>query len=219
MLAEPCRPWYQPRGLQNRHCTMHRNLAIVSVAFATACASRTTEGPAPIPVAISTAPTTNEPVGDYRRSLGVVTAPAPAVVCFSGSTLGPGADVLIFEDGDTAVAILRAIEAACPSERGGHAVDATLRERTILKGKAGAVDTIGVGVLSSGEGVRLLANGSVDLDGDGKAERFASCTSSEGVHLTVWSGPIGESVRLWHSYVYLGYDTEPTCTEAEMAAP
>lgn len=38
-----------------------------------------------------------------------------------------------------------------------------------------------------------------------------SCTSSEGVHLTAWQG----RRRVWHTYVYLGYDVEPTCESAE----
>jgi len=43
-----------------------------------------------------------------------------------------------------------------------------------------------------------------------------SCTSHEGLHLTVWSGTPLESRRLWHEYYYLGYDVEPSCGEGEM---
>ncbi len=54
-----------------------------------------------------------------------------------------------------------------------------------------------------------------DLDGDGQGEFFRSCTSTEGVHFTVWSGkPLDGKVR-WHEYYYLGYDVEPTCTPKE----
>ena len=45
--------------------------------------------------------------------------------------------------------------------------------------------------------------------------QMRSCTSSEGLHLTVWSGIPLESRRLWHQYYYLGYDTEPTCDERD----
>jgi hypothetical protein len=41
--------------------------------------------------------------------------------------------------------------------------------------------------------------------------RVRSCTSTEGVHLTLWSGPELKGPRLWHAYYYLGYDVEPTC--------
>jgi hypothetical protein len=191
-------------------------LALVA-ALAAACATKPAPVPAPTPAPAATpratAPT--KPAGDYRRSLGVITAPGPGVSCFSGRAIEPGAQILVFEDGDLPVAKLRSTAATCPPERGGHGVDVALKARTVIEGKAGAVETIGIGVVSTGEGVRLLTKGRVDLDGDGKPERFAGCTSGEGVHLTIWSGPIGDSARLWHTYVYLGYDTEPTCSEAE----
>jgi hypothetical protein len=52
---------------------------------------------------------------------------------------------------------------------------------------------------------------SVDLDQDGRPEFFRTCTSNEGVHLTVWSGTPLQGRRRWHAYYYLGYDTMPTC--------
>lgn len=54
-----------------------------------------------------------------------------------------------------------------------------------------------------------------DLDGNGHPVTFRSCTSAEGVHLTIWSGKPLESSRRWHRYFYLGYDVDPTCTEAD----
>jgi hypothetical protein len=50
-----------------------------------------------------------------------------------------------------------------------------------------------------------------DLDRDGVPESYRSCTSAEGVHLSVWAG----QRRLWHYYYYVGYDLEPTCTDAD----
>jgi hypothetical protein len=47
----------------------------------------------------------------------------------------------------------------------------------------------------------------------------SSCTSTEGIHVSLWSGAEPERVRRWSAYVYLGYDTEPTCTDREIAAP
>jgi hypothetical protein len=44
---------------------------------------------------------------------------------------------------------------------------------------------------------------------------FLSCTSSEGLHLSAWHSPKISGRPFWHSYVYLGYDVEPTCSEAE----
>jgi hypothetical protein len=54
-----------------------------------------------------------------------------------------------------------------------------------------------------------------DLDGDGQPESFRSCTSSEGVHLTVWSGAPLEGRRMWHHYYYLGYDVDASCTDGD----
>jgi hypothetical protein len=50
---------------------------------------------------------------------------------------------------------------------------------------------------------------------DGRPASFRFCTSSEGVHLTVWSGKPLHGLPKWHQYYYLGYDIEPTCTPQE----
>jgi hypothetical protein len=41
---------------------------------------------------------------------------------------------------------------------------------------------------------------------------FRQCTSAEGIHVTGWRG----TRRIWHAYIYLGYDTEYTCTDGEV---
>lgn len=56
---------------------------------------------------------------------------------------------------------------------------------------------------------------SADLYGDGRRQSFRSCTSSEGLHFTVWSGRPLTGTLLWHQYFYLGYDVEPSCRPAE----
>lgn len=40
---------------------------------------------------------------------------------------------------------------------------------------------------------------------------FRVCTSSEGLHFTVWRGKPLLGTRVWHCYFYLGYDVEPSC--------
>ena len=45
--------------------------------------------------------------------------------------------------------------------------------------------------------------------------QFRACTSTEGLHLTVWSGDPLQSRRLWHQYFYLGYDVEPSCKDGD----
>ena len=49
--------------------------------------------------------------------------------------------------------------------------------------------------------------------------RVRSCTSSEGVHLTVWAGEPLKSRRLWHQYFHLNYDVEPSCEDADVREP
>lgn len=51
----------------------------------------------------------------------------------------------------------------------------------------------------------------------GDAAIFRLCTSTEGVHLTLWGGEPLRSRRLFHRYVPLGMDVEPTCTEPDWA--
>jgi hypothetical protein len=55
-----------------------------------------------------------------------------------------------------------------------------------------------------------------DLDGDGRVEYFGSCTSTEGIHFTVWSGNPPKGEIRWRQYYYLGYDLSPTCTQNEL---
>jgi len=49
-----------------------------------------------------------------------------------------------------------------------------------------------------------------------RAAGFRSCASAEGVHLTVWSGRPLRSRRIWHAYVPLGHDVEPSCTPRDV---
>jgi hypothetical protein len=58
-----------------------------------------------------------------------------------------------------------------------------------------------------------------DLDGDGTKEFFRTCTSSEGGHFQVWTGPPLTGKPRWHWYRYAGYDTENTCTERDYFGP
>jgi hypothetical protein len=59
---------------------------------------------------------------------------------------------------------------------------------------------------------------SIDVDGDGRRDYFRTCTSNEGVHLTVWTGPPLKGKLRWRSAYYLGYDVVPTCTAADYLA-
>jgi hypothetical protein len=56
-----------------------------------------------------------------------------------------------------------------------------------------------------------------DLEGGGRMDTFRSCTSADGVHLTVWDGASQQARRLWHDYYYLGQDLQPSCSDRETA--
>lgn len=91
-----------------------------------------------------------------------------------------------------------------------------------LRPIAGALDGTRLSIAVVAPARKPVARGGrveADLDGDGVPERFRACTSSEGVHLTIWSGqPLTGRLR-WHRYVYLGYDVDPTCAAAETGEP
>ncbi len=48
-------------------------------------------------------------------------------------------------------------------------------------------------------------------------QSFRTCTSAEGVHLTVWDGAPLKGKRLWHQYYYLGMDLEQSCKAKDTA--
>ena len=85
----------------------------------------------------------------------------------------------------------------------------------VIRGKLEPGD-VGIAIVNAKTDFRVasgLAN--ADLNGDGSKEYFRSCTSREGLHLTVWSGRGLRGGRRWHRYYYLGYDVEPSCTSRE----
>jgi hypothetical protein len=82
-----------------------------------------------------------------------------------------------------------------------------------LAPEAGGARLPGLSVAVLGRPGALVVAGEVRLDlGNDRLEaRVRSCTSSEGLHLTLWSGAPLKSTRLWHAYWYLGMDFEPDC--------
>jgi hypothetical protein len=64
--------------------------------------------------------------------------------------------------------------------------------------------------------VRVVADSiRVRLDDRYPQARIRICSSSEGLHLTVWSGEPLKTVRLWHAYWYLGFDVASECLPAD----
>lgn len=50
---------------------------------------------------------------------------------------------------------------------------------------------------------------------DDSWEFLRTCTSSEGLHFSVWRGRPLKGKRIWHWYYDLGYDVDPDCTEGD----
>src|SRR5205814_10340368 len=96
---------------------------------------------------------------------------------------------------------------------------------TPVDGSAYDVDVTGGAPMANEYGIAVVSSRSpvagkgslvhIDLDGDGEAETFRQCASTEGLPLTVWSGEPLQGPLDWHGYVYPGTDPEVTGTEAE----
>jgi hypothetical protein len=74
---------------------------------------------------------------------------------------------------------------------------------------------VGFGIIQTTPVQIVRGVAKADLDRDRKDEYFRSCTSMEGLHLTIWKGKPLTGKRIWHTYYYLGYDTEPSCKKNE----
>jgi hypothetical protein len=88
--------------------------------------------------------------------------------------------------------------------------DAAVRVfRIQLQDPARVAGLNGAGALFAVLGAASATEAGIDLDADGRPERFRICTSAEGLNFVVESG---EEV-LWHAYYHLGFDVEPDCPE------
>lgn len=85
----------------------------------------------------------------------------------------------------------------------------------VTKGKIDASPPLIAIVKSDAQFLRSKSGVGVDLNRDGLLETFKSCASSEGLHLTVWSGKPLAGKRQWYTYYYLGYDMKGDCTRKE----
>jgi hypothetical protein len=69
--------------------------------------------------------------------------------------------------------------------------------------------TVDLGIGVTGDVRRV--NAGIDVSGDGIADMFTQCATSEGISFAVWSGTPYQGTPLWSAYYYLGYDTTATC--------
>ena len=79
-------------------------------------------------------------------------------------------------------------------------------------------DRIGIPVVLLGRVAKPVQRGDtviIEVEPGQPPIRFRVCASTEGLHATAWAGAPLASTRRWHAYYYLGYDVDPTCSEAE----
>lgn len=75
----------------------------------------------------------------------------------------------------------------------------------------------GIAVISPQKQIQIQNGLAVfDLDEDGKPEYFRRCTGFEGTHFTLWTGKPLKGKRIWHSFYYVDYDTEPNCKDMDL---
>ena len=158
---------------------------------------------------------------DYRGRIGVAERNKKNGFCINiDDVLAPGTKVsVVWAYGRQAInrAVLgKALPGGCAM----HADSA--RYSYVLTKTGGALpDTaIGIAIINPPTRYRIKrGRAEIDIDGDGQPEQFRICTSSEGLHLTVWTGvPLSGSKR-WHQYYSAGYDLVPGCTAKDFKDP
>lgn len=74
------------------------------------------------------------------------------------------------------------------------------------KGELTEFNGLGIAINSS-----ELSGQVIDLNRNNVEDRFAYCSTGEGVSFYVWDKEAGENHPFWKGYYYLGYDTEADC--------
>ena len=156
--------------------------------------------------------------------IGVAASSRDGQLCVAmpSPALAPGTTITLIQPAHQQSVLVATIARSVPScER---------LERAMIPGPyylaRGATPTVAdsgtVWVALSGRlGTRRVGSGAivVQLGTPYANAQVRSCTSREGVHLTVWAGTPLKSQRLWHAYYYLGYDVEPSCEDGDVRQP
>jgi len=156
---------------------------------------------------------------DFASGIGIVDIDASGRACLDI------ANARLRTGGRLTVVILATPQAAVTAEviarrdqpcRGSANVRAGDAHYALRLPPSSADSTIALAVLVPGSAFSAAGGVvSADVDGDGRRAYFRSCASAEGLHLTVWSdAPLGR--RRFHAYHYLGYDVDPSCTQADV---
>ena len=151
------------------------------------------------------------PAGAQVR-IGLATGDSEHCVAMPGAALPPGSPIALVTLNEPQE-VHRAVVTRAVPDCEGMAPHDMRGPYYRLAPEAGGGRLPGLSVAILGRPSVLVVAGEVRLDlGNGRLEaRVRSCTSSEGLHLTLWSGVPLKSTRLWHAYWYLGMDVEPDC--------
>ena len=156
-------------------------------------------------------------VGQGEPRFGIASLSGTAVcLAVAGTPVAEGAEVtLVTPEKPQRVhrAVVHGRASACPAlERAGVA-----GPYYGIAGPPAAGDTpMAVAILGTVEAAASSDIVEVAFGPTGEPVTVRSCSSHEGVHLTAWRGKPREGRRLWHSYWYLGYDVEPSCTDKDV---
>jgi hypothetical protein len=155
---------------------------------------------------------TAAPDAGIRAGVAVASSPGQWILAMDGAPLPIGSTVTLVTP-DPPQQTQRARVSAQVSESPAMAKHDIPGPYYSLTPMDGAKQLPDLAVALVGRPIVTQVAGDVSLRGSAQhpGVRVRSCASSEGLHLTLWSGvPLG-SERLWHQYYYLGYDVQPTC--------
>ena len=162
---------------------------------------------------------------DYAWRVGIADIRADASVCvaLTDPKLNPGDSVSVIEPKTGTLEqmqLARKLEKSCLSPANTAPSDVSY-QLTPAKVGSGELQA-GVAVAIAGyTGPFTRQDGFIGFNNlrlEGPPDFVSSCTSQEGIHLFVWTGLPGKGKLQWHRYFYLGYDVEPSCTDAEVSA-
>lgn len=203
----------------------HAQYLLLLVAVAAACASEEPPGEAAAAAAVTRIDSASAPTDsaafDWAAHLGRVSRDADRVLCLVTvrGAVSAGDSLWLVSAAFDSQEVEQAVAGTSGACGAFHRALEEVFPVTLLSSFA-EIPPVSIAVLGYDDPVRVRDGLAVaDLDQDGSPEFFGFCTSMEGVHLTVWTGPVAEGIRRWHSYHPLNYDVEPSCTEAETRRP
>ncbi|PSB43303.1 hypothetical protein C7B80_24725 [Cyanosarcina cf. burmensis CCALA 770] len=159
--------------------------------------------------------------GSLDRKLGIVVAKENLVCLIASATslnIGSQVNLVLLSVPQKVVSgtVVSVSDRQCSEISKPHNVSGKSYRLSLLNNRS-HLSVPAIGILTSSNQLHRVGLKVVgDLDSDGIEESFRSCASFEGLHLTVWSGQALTGTRKWHSYYYLGFDIEPTCTKSEI---